>query len=187
MKKFILICILAVSQILPAGAQSVSVHNAGSVLLNSYVPMLLQRLSLTDSNKFVNTQSQERCVQVLYYASTGSLATNQHSAALSKVMCGFHPSDEVNLNQEITTSNVTLINGLLNSMIGHWPAIGSATIESLRGNFLVRDGLLIESEDVWNLYIEQRSYDILISRSPFSFSVIKFPWMPKTLYVTWPN
>lgn len=187
MKTFILICILAVSQILPAGAQSMMVQNAGSVLFNSYVPILLQRLSLTESNEFVNSESQERCVQVLYYVSTGSLATTQHSLALSKVMCGFDPSNEVNLNQEISTSEKALIDSLLNSMISHWPAIGSATTESLRENFLIRDGFLNATEHLWNLNIEKRSYDILISRSPFSFSVIKYPWMPLPLYVTWPN
>ncbi len=79
-----------------------------------------------------------------------------------------------------------LVDGLIKAAIGYWPAIGNCSIDGFRGNWLVRDGLLTEFEDKWELTVEKRSYDILIHKSPFSFSIIKYPWMAKPLHVTWP-
>lgn len=71
-------------------------------------------------------------------------------------------------------------------MISYWPAIGNTSVNGFRGNWLVRDGLLTELEDKWELTVEKRAYDVLIHQSPFSFSIIKLPWMEKPLHVTWP-
>ena len=86
----------------------------------------------------------------------------------------------------ITDEQKELIEGLINAVINYWPAIGQCSIDGFRGNWLVRDGLLTEQDDRWELIVEKRAYDLLINRSPFSFSIIKHPWMKKPLHVTWP-
>ena len=87
---------------------------------------------------------------------------------------------------EIGENDKNLIEELINAAISYWPEIGSCSIPGFRGNWLVRDGLLTEFEDRWELTVEKRPYDLLISHSPFSFSIIKYPWMPKPLHVNWP-
>ena len=62
----------------------------------------------------------------------------------------------------------------------------SQMIDGFRGNWLIRNGLLVETEDRWELKVEKVSYDILLNQSPFSFEIIKFPWMKKPIYVQWP-
>ena len=86
----------------------------------------------------------------------------------------------------ITADQKEVMNGLINAAISYWPSIGETSIDGFRGNWLVRDGLLIEKEDRWELTVEKKAYDLLINQSPFSFSVVKYPWMEKPLYVTWP-
>ena len=79
-----------------------------------------------------------------------------------------------------------LIKGLIEAVIAHWPAIGGSSVEGLRGNWLFRDGLLYDQDDRWELVVEKSAYDLLLDKSPFSFSIIKYPWMSKPLHVTCP-
>jgi len=37
------------------------------------------------------------------------------------------------------------------------------------------------------LIVDRRSYDVVMGTIPVSYSIIKFPWMNKALYVTWPT
>ena len=86
---------------------------------------------------------------------------------------------------DISQEHKTLIEGLIEAVIGYWPAIGDTSIEGFRGNWLVREGILREEEDRWTLTVEKKAYDILMLKSPFSFSIIKLPWMTKPLHVSW--
>jgi hypothetical protein len=86
----------------------------------------------------------------------------------------------------VPEEHAELINGMIKAIIGYWPAIGTSSIEGFRGNWLVRDGLLTEFDDRWELAVEKRAYDVLLNKSPFTFSVIKHPWMDKPVHVSWP-
>ena len=49
---------------------------------------------------------------------------------------------------------------------------------------------LATSDDIntLNKEVQKAQYnDVLLLKAPFSYSVIKFPWMPKALYVNWPT
>ena len=49
----------------------------------------------------------------------------------------------------------------------------------------MRNANLVEKNDFWELTVEKRAYDLLIHKSPFSFAIIKYPWMEKPLHVVW--
>ena len=167
--------------------ETLVVKNAGLVLLNNYLPMLFERLGLLTENKvFAGLTSQCKAVQYAEFAVTGLSATPEIMLQLNKVLCGLPLAQPVPEEIDISEDQIQLVNGLLQAMIGYWSAIGSSSIDGFRGNWLVRDGLLTEREAQWELVIEKRPYDLLLNQSPFSFSVIKYPWMPKPLYVTWP-
>ena len=87
---------------------------------------------------------------------------------------------------EISNQDQLLMIGLIEAAISHWTAIGRCSVDAFRGNWLIRDGILTEHEDKWELTVEKRVYDLLLNKSPFSFSIIKHPWMSKPLYVNWP-
>ncbi|WP_299683499.1 contractile injection system tape measure protein [uncultured Dokdonia sp.] len=165
--------------------EGLMVPNAGLVILNSYLPMLLARLDLVRDNVFVSEETQNDAVHYLQYLVTGLSQTEESLLVLNKVLCGLAIETPIRLGIEISTSDKELMEGLLTAAIGYWPAIGDTSIEGFRGNWLVRDGVLKEEADRWTLTVEKRSYDILMLKSPFSFSIIKFPWMEKPLHVTW--
>ena len=164
----------------------IAVKNAGLVIVSSYIMLLLERLSLVKNDTFVDETSQSEAVHYLQFLVTGLSNTAEFLLPLNKVLCGLPLSYPVQHGIVITESNKQLIEGLINAVIGYWPSIGDSSVNGFRGNWLVRDGLLTEQEDKWELAVEKRAYDVLIQHSPFSFSVIKYPWMNKPLHVIWP-
>ena len=78
-----------------------------------------------------------------------------------------------------------LMYGLIRAAISNWQSVGETTVNGFSGNCLVRDGLLQEMEDRWELTVEKSAYDLLLHKFPFSFSIIKYPWMEKQLHVIW--
>ncbi|GAB2808508.1 contractile injection system tape measure protein [Ferruginibacter profundus] len=166
--------------------EGIPVKNAGIVLLNSYLPILFDRLQLIENSQFKNTEGQASAVHYVQYIITGLTQTEEYLLPLNKLLCGLPLSTPVKNGIEITEADKALINGLVQAAINYWPAIGQNSVAGFRGNWLVRDGLLVELEDKWQLTIEKRAYDILLNKSPFSFSIIKYPWMKKPLHVTWP-
>lgn len=163
----------------------IAVRNAGMVLLSTYYPMLLDRLKLTAAKKFVSTTAQTEAVHYLQYVVTGLTRTEESLLPLNKLLCGLSLSLPVMDGIDLTEEQKMLIDGLIKAAISHWPAIGETSINGFRGNWLVRDGLLVETPERWELTVEKKAYDVLLHKSPYSFSITKYPWMEKPLHVTW--
>jgi hypothetical protein len=141
---------------------------------------------LVKDGKFLADEDQNNSVMYLQYVATGLTTSEAQHLPLNKILCGLKLDALVSNTIEITPSNKELVDGLINACINHWTSIGATSIEGFRGNWLVRDGLLLEKENAWELTVEKRAYDILINKAPYSFSIIKYPWMDKPLHVTWP-
>jgi hypothetical protein len=171
---------------LPKPAKTgIAVKNAGVVLLNTYIPMLFERLGLLSERRFRSPAQQNDAVHYLQYVITGLSHTEESFLPLNKVLCGLPLSHAVQEGIEVTDAQKQLIEGLVRAAIGYWPAIGDTSVDGFRGNWLVRDGMLTEHEEHWELAVEKRPYDVLINKSPFSFSIIRYQWMEKPLHVTW--
>ncbi|MCC9064722.1 contractile injection system tape measure protein [Flavobacterium piscisymbiosum] len=166
--------------------EGIPVRNAGIVLLNDYIIMLFERLKFVEDNRFSSIKNQKKAVQYLQYVVTGLTETDQIYLPLNKILCGLSLTDNVPDTIEISPEDRSLIEGLINAAISYWSEIGDSSIDGFRGNWLVRDGILTEFDKKWELRVDKRAYDMLISRSPFAFSIIKYPWMNKPLHVNWP-
>lgn len=165
--------------------QGIAVRNTGLVLLNSFFPTLFERLGLIQDGEFINDYRQSDAVQYLQFLATGNSFAEEAFLPLNKILCGLPISIPLKTFISITQENSELIEGLIKAVIGHWPAIGDSSVEGFRGNWLVRDGLLTEYQDHWELRVEKRAFDVLINQAPFSFSIIMFPWMEKPIHVDW--
>ena len=166
-------------------SQRIDVSNAGLVILNSYYELLFERLNLLDNNQFISESERIKAVYCLQYLAIGLSQADESSLSLNKVLCGIDTQDSIGNSVVISDQDKVLMDGLLESAISSWTSLGRSSIDGFRGNWLVREGILTETEDHWKLTVERLAYDILLSQSPFAFSVIKLPWMEKPLYVTW--
>jgi hypothetical protein len=163
----------------------IAVKNAGMVLLNSYIPLLFERLGLTSEGAFIDERKQHDAVHFLQFLVTGTASSEEHLLPLNKILCGLDISEPVQDSLEINEEEIEMMEGLLYGVISHWPDSGSQTPDGIRGNWLLRDGIMRKEERGWDLAIEHKPYDLLLERAPFSFSIIKFPWMPQPLTVKW--
>jgi hypothetical protein len=166
----------------------IPVKNAGLVILNTYFQLLFDRLGLIGADKkFRHPDERHKAVHLLQFLCIGQTYTEEALLPLNKILCDVTLEEPIAPGIEITPEQQQLMKGLINAVIGYWPAIGSTSIEGFRGNWLLRAGTLQELGDRWELQVEKRVYDLLLQRSPFSFSIIMFPWMKKPIHVNWPH
>jgi len=169
----------------PISDHPIEVKDAGIVILNAYFPTLFKKLGLQKDNQFISPAQQTEAVQYLEELATGTTTKDDSLLSLNKVLCGLSVTTSASTDFTPTSDQRTVIEGLISAAIAHWPSIGSTTINGFRGNWLVRQGTLVEKSDSWELTVERRSYDVLLDRSPYSFSTIKYPWMTKPVHVIW--
>ncbi len=74
---------------------------------------------------------------------------------------------------------------LLKSAIQHWKILGKTSIDALRETFLKREGIIVFKDRNINLKVEQKGFDILVSKIPWSFQTIKLSWNDYIIYVDW--
>ena len=165
--------------------EPININNAGLVLLYPYIPMLFERLGIIEDNAFVDQDSQLEAVHYLQYLVTGQSETEDLLLSLNKLLCGLPLTETVKNGIAISDEQKMLLDGMMEAFIDNWSAIGKTSIEGLRESFLIRDGVLEEKENYWEMTVEKSTFDILLDKLPYSISTIKYPWMIKPLNVSW--
>ena len=163
----------------------ISVSNAGLVIIQNFIQNYFSRLGLSGDDGFVSDQAQLDALHWLQFLVTGHQNTDESHLTLNKVLCGLPLSSPVGNGIEISDDKQQLAESLIDAIIQYWTAIGSSSIDDFRGNWLLREGLLSETDEHWELMVEKRPYDLLLERLPFGFSLVRLPWMDKPLHVTW--
>lgn len=161
------------------------VLNAGMVIVAPYAQRLFGILELTQNGSFVSDEAAQRAVHLLQYVVTGETQTPEFQLSLNKLLCGIHGGIPIVAGIEITAHEQEVIEQMLKGVISHWSALGNTSIQGLRETFLRRQGYLYFEEDSWKLKIPQAGFDMLLDQLPWSFAMIKFPWMQDPLHVTW--
>jgi hypothetical protein len=165
------------------------VGNAGLVLTGSFLPIFFETLEMTEKGDGVTrwkTQSAAaRAVHFLQYLVDGRTSTPEPTLVLNKIMCGLDLGTPVERSIEITDREREVSEQLLKAMIANWQIIAHSSITALQETFFQREGKLEKRENKWELRVQRRALDVLVDQIPWSFSVIRLPWMPLPLYVTW--
>ena len=144
------------------------------------------RLGLMRDRRFLSPASAHRALMAMQFLACGFSQAEEAHLVLNKILCGLDPSAPVPAKAIFTEAETGMMDGLLHAVMNHWPQSGASSLEGFRGNWLLRDGVLADQPDHWGLTVARRPWDILLSKSPFSYAVIKLPWMTRALYVTWP-
>ena len=165
--------------------QASFLQNAGLVIVAPYLQRLFSLLSLTKDGAFVDRQAAERAVHLTQYIVTGEDASPEFMLTLNKLLCGIPAVVPISIGIQISADEKEVIQQMLSGVIAHWSAIGKTSIQGLRETFLIREGHLNYIEDSWHLKVRQGSFDMLLDRLPWSFAMIKYPWMLAPLHVTW--
>lgn len=164
--------------------EPVFISNAGLVLVHPYFQFLFDQCHLLDKKDFKDERSRARAIVLMHYAVTGNEDFREEDCMLYKLLCGM-PMNAVTTSIKLKRKEKKLVNEMLSVLTTHWPVISNSTPDEVRGNWLVRDGRLVEHEEFWELTIERKPYDILLDSLPFTLSPVKFSWMSKRLSIYW--
>jgi hypothetical protein len=125
----------------------------------------------------------------LHYLATGEEQAEEPALVLPKLLCGLDLDLEEPIPQKLslTPTEKQESEVLLQAIIQNWSALKNTSADGLRSGFLQRDGLLFEGNEFtpWKITIERKGQDLLLDRLPWSYTVIKLPWMSGMINVEW--
>lgn len=163
--------------------EGVFVHNAGLVIVASFLPMFFKKLSLlTEGNEITDKSKAAMLVQ---YLASGKEDIAEFELGLAKILCGLEMEEAVDATVLLTIVEKEEASELLLSVIEYWSVLKNTSVDGLRDSFLLREGKLSLNEKGWLLQVEQKSYDMLLQQLPWNISMIKLPWMENLLRTEW--
>jgi hypothetical protein len=162
------------------------IGNAGIVLLWPFLGAFFRAIGLLEGKDFPGAAQRERAVLLLQYVATGEETRHPEPLLLlNKLLCGWDWDEPVAASLNVGEGERRQCLELLESVIGHWSAIGRTSIPGLRAAFLLRDGRLRAQDNGWSLLIGRRGHDVLVDRLPWGLGVVRNPWMRETVFVEW--
>ncbi len=163
----------------------ININNAGLVLLTPFFIQFFKNLNLTREDKFWGYGEQIKAVQILQYLAAGTENNPENVLVLNKLLCGIDISFPIEREIILSESDKHECGELLLSVIRHWRALKNISVSGFRESFLMRNGLLDFDDYKVLLRVDQKAFDMLLNKLPWSFSIVSLPWMKKNLYVEW--
>lgn len=167
------------------GDASWLVPNAGIVLVWPYLRTLFERAGTMNAGQFHDETAQWRSVYLLRYLTHLDKETHEPDLILNKVLCGLPVGEPPPGVFEMTEAEKTLCANMLTGVIGNWPILGTVPNDTLREGFLVREGVLRKEEANWQLKVEQKAYDVLMTELPWGIGTVSLSWMKELILVEW--
>ena len=161
------------------------IRNAGLVLFHPFLSTYFTRLGLMENGKFIHETAQYRAVMLLQYLAYGRVETEEFELPLNKILCGLQVDEPVPVTIEISEQEAAVSEELFSVIFQRWDKLKNTSVAGFRASFIQREGALQRNEDTWELKVEQRAYDLLLSTLPWGISMIRCAWMNQLLTVEW--
>ncbi|ABE56275.1 hypothetical protein Sden_2997 [Shewanella denitrificans OS217] len=167
------------------GLDKIYVANGGLVLIAPYIGRLFTRLALTEKGEFIDEQAREKALHLLQYIAYGREGALEFQLGLNKILCGMKTTTPLSHRLVLTHEDKNTADGLLTGVIQNWTGLGNTSNDGLRQTFLQREGVITLEKEAWKLRIQPKAFDVLLDSLPWSFGVIKLPWMERVMHVEW--
>ncbi|MCP5245922.1 MAG: hypothetical protein H6937_08230 [Burkholderiales bacterium] len=167
----------------PDAAEGIYIENAGIILLHPFLPRLFEALGIADQDKLLQP---ERALCLLHFLATGQSVAPEYELVLPKILCDMPLPTPVDCCIELSDAEKEEATALLEAVIRHWEVLRNTSPDGLRGTFLIRSGKVsLRDDGDWLLQVETKSFDMLMDALPWGISIVKLPWMRRTLWVEW--
>lgn len=170
-----------------SAVQETFINNAGLVILWPYLANFFGALGLIEGKQFLNKAAAHRAAGLLQHLADGQLETPEYLLGFNKLLCGLEWDEVLDFGEPITKYEIEECELFLRAVIGNAAVLKNMTPDGFRGSFLLRKGMLKPRGDVWELYVEPAPYDIVLQRFPWSWQVVKLPWLAVPVLVEWPT
>lgn len=161
------------------------VQSAGLVLLHPFLPEFFTETGLWDGGAWRTESAKFRAVRLLSMLSSNEFDAPEHRLLMQKVLSGVELETALTAEAPPEPCEIEACEELLQAAIGHWKALRSTSSAGLREAFLQREGKLMSIDNGFQLQVERRAHDVLLSHLPWGYAIIKLPWMNSILHVTW--
>jgi len=163
------------------------IGNAGLVLLTPFFSQLFQALGWTENHAWKSPDFQHQAVRLLDYLAKAPTDSQEYDWPLNKLLCGVPLETVIEPEPPLTSETLETADELLKAVIGYWTVLKNTSAAGLRQLFLQREGRLRQPPggNDWYLLVARKTEDVLLERIPWSFSVIRLPWMESILFVEW--
>lgn len=157
-------------------------YAGGLVLLANFLPTLFANLGLYKEGIL---HHKSIAIAIMRHLVFSLDKYEEHEVILEKLLCGVSTDTFISTASILSVEQKLEADLLLSSVIEHWAALKSTSISGLQEGFLQRKGKLQFNNKQWNLSMQRQTIDVLLDYLPWSYSMIKLPWMPKILTVKW--
>lgn len=167
------------------GTEPLWVAHAGAVIVWPFLPGFFEACGLTAAKRFVDDAARERAVLLTAHLANGLREWGEHDLLLEKTLCGYPGDEPIASAIELLDSEQQQANELLESLIGHWKALKSTSVDGVRRAFLCRAGTMTGIASGWKLEIPRAGHDVLLDTLPWGIGLVLLPWMEQPLHVEW--
>ena len=110
----------------------------------------------------------------------------------NKILCSIRLTETLPVAIELTEEERERSVQLFQALRDRWTKLQNSSDETIRVSFLQREGMLTEirpdpraGPEGWQLRVEQKGIDVLLQFLPWSWGIVKLPWMNLTIYTEW--
>lgn len=168
--------------------QYIEVPNAGLCLLAIWLPRLFGMLGLLteDRKDLKDTEARVRAIFILQRLMTDEPQEyKEQELAFNRILTGCPFQVPLPKTLELTDNEIQTTESMLSGVKNNWDKLRNTSVKGFQHSFIERPGRLEQREDKWVLYVEGRSYDILLDSLPWSYRLIRLPWLKKKINVVW--
>lgn len=166
----------------------IPISNAGLVILFPFLPMLFMRLNMLsqDRRDFNSNESKVRAIFILQYLmASEDREYDEKYLFLNRLLINYPFNEPLPKRMELNQDELNTIDSLLEAAKTNWEKMRNTSMRGFQEAFLRRAGFIEKTEREWVLTVEERAFDILLDSIPWSYKLVRLPWMENILKVNW--
>ena len=166
----------------------IPIPNAGLVILFPFLPMLFMRLNMLsqDRRSFNSNESKVRVIFILQHLmASEDREYDEKDLFLNRLLINYPFNEPLPKRMELNQDELNTIDSLLEAAKTNWEKMRNTSMRGFQEAFLRRAGFIEKTEREWVLTVEERAFDILLDSIPWSYKLVRLPWMENILKVNW--
>lgn len=165
--------------------ESLHINNAGLVLLHPFLKTFFITTGIADPSGKIRNENSDLAVQALHFIATGRESVYEAELVFEKFLCGLPVHHPVMRESLLTGEIRTEAEEMLAQAVQQWPALKNTSPDGLREAFIQRDGIIQKNEKGFKLTVEAKTWDILLDRLPWNYTIINWYLIDKLIFVEW--
>ena len=166
----------------------ISVTNAGLCLFAPWIIRLFGMLDLLaeDRKDLKDMDARIRAIFILQRLVTAEQRECKESdLAFNRLLVACPFNVPLPKSLKLTDKEIETVESMLAGVKANWTKMANTSIGGFQRSFIEREGHLEQQESKWVLTVENKAYDILLDSLPWSYKMIRFPWLKKPISVSW--